>query len=294
MNCSSTWMPISVVTAQPTAQTAARYDRPGQCERAEPRRRSTTAWASPTTSTGHGSLDDQVGEAGLVVDERSAEAEPDHQAERGGEDPARRRGAGRRECPGLDGAEHGAGEQAADEGRAEAVDRADEEVAANPPSGKPTKETIQRRRSRGQVVGGVDGRGSGGGGGHDGHGCSCRGGVGSRWGSLAGDPGREEVVGVVGEVVAHQRVEEVGVAAQVGVGEDDELSVPGGHGAWSAARTRYVGSVGQQGGGDEQRRAMVVGGGPRQHLGGGGGLAADEAADQGGVVVGACMVQRRR
>ena len=43
----------------------------------------------------------------------------------------------------------------------------------------------------------------------------------------AGDPGREQVVGVFGEVVANEHVEQVGVAAQVGVGEDDQLAFAG-------------------------------------------------------------------
>ena len=58
----------------------------------------------------------------------------------------------------------------------------------------------------------------------------------------AGDPGRQQVVGVVGEVVADQDVEQVGVAAQVGVGEHDELAVARGTRRCSAARTRWVAS----------------------------------------------------
>ena len=49
----------------------------------------------------------------------------------------------------------------------------------------------------------------------------------SVWVRCGGDPGREDVVGVVGQVVADQGVEQVGVVVQVRGGNRDELSVPG-------------------------------------------------------------------
>src|SRR4051812_47667716 len=64
-----------------------------------------------------------------------------------------------------------------------------------------------------------------------------------------GDPGDEDVVGVVDQVVASQRVNELALAAQVRGGDDHELTVAGGG--------RHGGSSDQQGvavGGREQRR----------------------------------------
>jgi hypothetical protein len=50
-----------------------------------------------------------------------------------------------------------------------------------------------------------------------------RGGGGS--GVVARDPGREQVVGVLGQVIPHEGVEELLVAAESGVGEGHELTV---------------------------------------------------------------------
>src|SRR4051812_18213812 len=64
-----------------------------------------------------------------------------------------------------------------------------------------------------------------------------------------GDPGDEDVVGVVDEVVASEGVDEVALAAQVRGGDDHELTVPGG--------ARDGGGSGEQGvkvGGRKQRR----------------------------------------
>ena len=54
-----------------------------------------------------------------------------------------------------------------------------------------------------------------------------------------GDPGDEDVVGVVDEVVAGEGVDEVALAAQVRGGDDHELTVPG--------RGRHGGGAGEQG-----------------------------------------------
>ena len=98
------------------------------------------------------------------------------------------------------------------------------------------------------------------------------------------DPGREQVVGVFGEVVAHECVEQVGVATQVCVGEHDQL--PLADGAGEGVGPVEVGAVpGQQGGGDEDRR-RVGRRRPGQHLVGGAGVAADEAVEEGGLVIG--------
>jgi hypothetical protein len=45
--------------------------------------------------------------------------------------------------------------------------------------------------------------------------------------ACAGDPGDEDVVGVVDEVVASEGVDEVALAAQVGGGDGHELTVAG-------------------------------------------------------------------
>ena len=51
--------------------------------------------------------------------------------------------------------------------------------------------------------------------------------LGSRSVTRAGDPGDEDVVGVVDEVVAGEGVDEVALAAQVRGGDGDELAVAG-------------------------------------------------------------------
>ena len=45
--------------------------------------------------------------------------------------------------------------------------------------------------------------------------------------ALGGDPGREDVVGVVGQVVADEGVEQVGVVVEVSSRNGDELAIPG-------------------------------------------------------------------
>jgi hypothetical protein len=104
-------------------------------------------------------------------------------------------------------------------------------------------------------------------------------------GGLGGDPGREDVAGVVGEVVSDERVEAVVLTGDVCGGDDDELSVAGGDGALGGAPEEVVGFVGQECGCDEKDR-VVVGDCPLLDLVGGAALAADELADQGLVVVG--------
>src|SRR3954454_13469443 len=69
---------------------------------------------------------------------------------------------------------------------------------------------------------------------------------------LPRDPGRQDVVGVLGGVVADEGVEQVGVAAHVRLGQYDELTLArrGGQGG----RTGQEGGVaGQHRGGGEQR-----------------------------------------
>jgi hypothetical protein len=102
---------------------------------------------------------------------------------------------------------------------------------------------------------------------------------------LSGDPRREDVAGVIGEVISDERVEAVVLTGDVCGGDDDELSVTGGHGTVAGAPEEVVGFVGQQSGGDEKDRA-AVGRSPPPDLVGGAVLAADELADQGLVVVG--------
>ena len=118
------------------------------------------------------------------------------------------------EAPGLDGAEDRAGDEAADEGRDGPSTGPTSRQAATPPSGKPAKVTIQRPRcgrSRTCVVGcggcGVEVRAWS---------APVVGVVGGAVGvgAAAGDPGSEQVVGVVGEVVADEGVEQVVVAAR--------------------------------------------------------------------------------
>jgi hypothetical protein len=100
----------------------------------------------------------------------------------------------------------------------------------------------------------------------------------------AGDPGREQVVRVLGEVVPNQDVEEFGVAAQVRIREDHKLALtggvcePGGLGEKGAV-------LGQQGCCDQDGSGRR-GRGQTEQLLGGVGVAADEAVEEGGLVNG--------
>ena len=83
-----------------------------------------------------------------------------------------------------------------------------------------------------------------------------------------------------GEVVAGQDVEQVGVAAQVGVGERDQLAFTGTAGELRGA-VEVVAVVGEHRGGDQDggrvRRRRL-----REHLGGCVRVTADEAVKEGG------------
>jgi hypothetical protein len=89
---------------------------------------------------------------------------------------------------------------------------------------------------------------------------------------------------VVGEVVADERVEQLSVAAQVRVGQHDELPVTG--------RGRVPGRSGEvvevaadeRGGHEERCRGGVRG--TLEDLGGSVGMVADQAVKESGVVVG--------
>ena len=123
--------------------------------------------------------------------------------------------------------------------------------ATAPPSGKPAKETIQRRTVAPSGPRGYDG-------GRAGRGAEvCHDVLLFRvcgWsGVVARDPGREQVVGVLGQVVPHECVEEVLVAAETGVGERHELTVPD-RGRVPARAGEDVGVRGEQRRRHEQRR----------------------------------------
>jgi len=98
-------------------------------------------------------------------------------------------------------------------------------------------------------------------------------------GVLSGDPSREDVVGVVGQVVPNQRVEQILVAANVSGGEGDELAVPGGRGVLGCPGEELIGLVGDQRRGHEQQWS-AVGLGPLEDLRGSGVVIADQPADQ--------------
>ena len=99
---------------------------------------------------------------------------------------------------------------------------------------------------------------------------------------------------MVGEVVADQGVEQVGVAAQVGVGEGDELAVPGRGGAarppGPGGRRRPAASSAAATSSDRG----VVGPARAEDLGGGVGVAADQPAEQGGRWSSGMTVERSR
>jgi len=89
---------------------------------------------------------------------------------------------------------------------------------------------------------------------------------------------------VLAEVVADEHVEQVGVAAEVSVGQRDQLSVTGGGRVLGGTGEEFE-VVGQQGRGHEQGCRGRVSGTP-EDLGGGIGLVTDQAVKEGGVVVG--------
>jgi hypothetical protein len=146
-----------------------------------------------------------------------------------------------------------------------------------PPTGNPTKDTIQRATVRAfdgrRVLGGavlswdmdfsfwsVPGRG------------------------LAGDPRRQQVVGVVREVVADQDVEQVGVALQVGLGQDHELALAGADGQLDGAG-EVAGVAGEHRRGHEDGR-RVRRRSQGEDLGRGTRVTADEAVEEDGLIGG--------
>jgi hypothetical protein len=68
---------------------------------------------------------------------------------------------------------------------------------------------------------------------------------------VGGDPGGEDVVGVVGKMVTDEGVEQVLLAAQPGVRERDQLAVPGITGNPDGARQQVAGLHGHERSGDE-------------------------------------------
>ena len=72
-----------------------------------------------------------------------------------------------------------------------------------------------------------------------------------------GDPGDEDVVGVVDEVVAGEGVDELALAAPVRGGDRDELAVAGRGRDLGRPRQQAVGVGGEQGRGDEDERVVA-------------------------------------
>src|SRR3954470_14624215 len=101
--------------------------------------------------------------------------------------------------------------------------------------------------------------------------------------ALGGDPSRQDVVGVGGQVVADQGVEKVGVVVEVSSRQGDELSIPGRGGflrcPGQEPRSRLTGLSAHQCSGDEQR-GRVVRAGAVEDLAGGRGVATDQPEKQ--------------
>ena len=89
------------------------------------------------------------------------------------------------------------------------------------------------------------------------------------WGGVGGDPGDEDAVGVVDEVVAGEVVDTIGVACEMGGGDRDELAVAGCHGERRGPVEQVVRNGSEQCGGD-QGGHVVAGLGPLDDLGDGG------------------------
>jgi hypothetical protein len=98
-------------------------------------------------------------------------------------------------------------------------------------------------------------------------------------GVLGGDPGGEDVVGVVREVVADQSIEQICVVVEVSGGDRDELAVPGGGGVLGSPGKKPGGFVGHQSRGHEQA-GRVVRAGSFEDLGRGCLVATDQPAKQ--------------
>jgi hypothetical protein len=101
-------------------------------------------------------------------------------------------------------------------------------------------------------------------------------------GALGCDPRGEDVVGVVGQVVADQGVEQVGVVVQERRGDGDELPIPGRDGVLGCPGEkprRLGGLVGDQRSSHQQRWGVVR---PRpiKDLAGGRGISADQPEEQ--------------
>ena len=73
-----------------------------------------------------------------------------------------------------------------------------------------------------------------------------------------GDPGHEDAVRMVDEVVAGERVDEFAVSALVRDRDGHELAVPGRRGEGVRAREEPVGVGREQRRGDEDRRVVAV------------------------------------
>ena len=98
----------------------------------------------------------------------------------------------------------------------------------------------------------------------------------------ARDPGREQVVGVFGQVIADEYVEKLGVAAKMAFRENDQLPLAGADGdAGRAVEVLGIASEHRRGY-EDGRRARRLGLG--DHLGGGPGVTTDEALQEGRLV----------
>jgi len=73
----------------------------------------------------------------------------------------------------------------------------------------------------------------------------------------AGDPGDEDVVGVVDEVVARQRVDQFAAAVEVSTGDRHELAIASGRGDVSGALEEAVAVGGEERRGDEDGRVVA-------------------------------------
>jgi hypothetical protein len=100
----------------------------------------------------------------------------------------------------------------------------------------------------------------------------------------AGDPGGQEVVRVLDEVIADEYVEEVDLAVQVSRGEHDELTFPGGRGEAGRAVEQVL--VPREHRRRDEQRSRGRGRGSRDHLVGGERVATDEAVQERGLVCG--------
>ena len=142
---SSTLIPAPEVTAHPIAHSAAGGEGPG--ERVATQRSEGGDLGQAEHGPAHGAHHDQAGERGGVADERRTSGQADAEPDRRGGDPTRRCATPPQHHP-LHGADHGPGDEPAEDRGAGTVDRSGERWPRKPAGGKAKAVTIHSHHGR--------------------------------------------------------------------------------------------------------------------------------------------------